>query len=67
MVSSEEKKKEVKKTFEEVKRIELAKFDKHLKSIKIPAILLERLKKEFDDSFSMSNVVGKPDQERTKP
>ena len=29
-------------------------FDKEIKSISIPKILLERLKKEFDDSHSLS-------------
>ena len=38
----------------------LHKFDKQLKEIKIPKILLERLKKEFDDSSRLSIKIGKP-------
>ena len=53
VISSDEKSKEKQtpKTFKDIKREEIFKFDKQLKSIRIPAILLERLKKEFDDSF----------------
>ena len=35
-------------------------FDKQIKQIRIPKILLERLKKEFDDSHSLSSQFGKP-------
>lgn len=37
-------------SFEDLKLNEIKSLDKSLKAIKIPAILLERLKKEFDDS-----------------
>ena len=33
--------------------------DQQLKQIKIPSILLDRLKKEFDDSHSLSTQFGK--------
>jgi hypothetical protein len=32
----------------------IKKLDSQLKAVKIPRILLERLKKEFDDSHSLS-------------
>ena len=34
-------------------------FDQQLKSINIPGILLDRLKKEFDDSHSLSTQFGR--------
>lgn len=34
-------------------------FDQQLKAISIPSIMLDRLKKEFDDSHSLSTQFGK--------
>jgi hypothetical protein len=31
-----------------------------LKNVKIPKVLLERIKKEFDESHALSNFIGKP-------
>jgi len=42
------------------KRKVIDKFDQEMKQIKVPKILLERLKKEFDDSHSLSTQFGKP-------
>lgn len=52
------------KFYNEIKQKEIKMLDKSLRSIKIPAILLERLKKEFDDSHLLSSLIGKPDAER---
>lgn len=38
---------------------EIAKLDADLRKFKIPVVLLERLKKEFDESHSLSNELGK--------
>ena len=51
---------EQKKLYIQEKFNVLHKFDKQLKDIKIPKILLERLKKEFDDSNRLSTQFGKP-------
>jgi len=40
--------------FDIEKQKEIEKLDKSLKNISIPVILLERLKKEFDDSHYLS-------------
>jgi len=37
-----------------------------MKSIKVPKMLLERLKKEFDDSHSLSSQFGKPNLYESK-
>lgn len=49
-----------KQQFEKYKEDEIHKLDKELKQFKIPIVLLERLKKEFDDSHYLSNEIGKP-------
>jgi hypothetical protein len=36
--------------------------DKSLKKIKIPIVLLERIKREFDESHALSNIIGKPNE-----
>jgi hypothetical protein len=38
---------------------ELAKLDADLRKFRIPIVLLERLKKEFDESHMLSNELGK--------
>ena len=48
-----------KKQFQKIKQEEITKFDRDLKKFKIPILLLERLKKEFDDSHFLSNEIGK--------
>lgn len=45
--------------FQRLKLEELRKLDKDLRKFKIPIVLLERLKKEFDDSHFLSNEIGK--------
>ena len=37
-----------------------------MKSINVPKILLERLKKEFDDSHKLSSEFGKPNMYESK-
>ena len=49
-----------KQRFDKYKELEIQKLDKDLKQFKIPIVLLERLKKEFDDSHFLSNEIGKP-------
>ena len=46
-------------SFELIKTNEIIKLDSGLKEIRIPVILLERLKKEFDDSQHLSDIMGK--------
>ena len=46
-------------SFELIKTREIIKLDSGLKEIRIPVILLERLKKEFDDSQHLSDIMGK--------
>lgn len=41
-------------TYEQVKVYELRKLDSKVKKIKIPDVLLERLKQEFDESHKLS-------------
>jgi hypothetical protein len=48
--------------FSEWRARELQRFDSGLTRIKIPIILLERLKKEYDDSHELSKVLGKPEE-----
>lgn len=45
--------------FERLKLEQLKKLDADLRRFKIPIVLLERLKKEFDDSHYLSNEIGK--------
>lgn len=45
--------------FVQIKMTEIAKLDADLRKFKIPVVLLERLKKEFDESHSLSNELGK--------
>jgi len=54
-----EEPKNPKKQFQKIKQEEITKFDRDLKKFKIPILLLERLKKEFDDSHFLSNEIGK--------
>lgn len=35
----------------------LQRFDKTMKSIKVPTMLLERLKREFDNNYKLSGVI----------
>lgn len=42
------------------KAVVIRKFDRQIKQISVPKILLERLKKEFDDSHCLSTQFGKP-------
>lgn len=39
---------------EEEERAGIIKFDKQVNSIRIPTMLLERLKKEFDENYKLS-------------
>mmetsp|Transcript_18683 Transcript_18683/g.31949 ORF Transcript_18683/g.31949 Transcript_18683/m.31949 type:complete len:306 (-) Transcript_18683:36-953(-) len=50
---------EAEREFEDQKTQALRKLDGQLKAVKIPKILLERLKKEFDDSRNLSVQFGK--------
>jgi hypothetical protein len=36
-----------------------------LKKIKIPIVLLERIKREFDESHALSNIIGKPNEKES--
>lgn len=47
------------KEFDKIRLAQVRQFDQELKSFKIPIVLLERLKKEFDESHSLSNEMGK--------
>ena len=58
LTSVDDKAKE--ETFEKVKQDEIRLFDQHLKIIKMPSMLLERLKREFDESHNISERLGKP-------
>jgi hypothetical protein len=44
------------------KIISVKNLDRELKAVMIPRILLDRLKKEFDDSHSLSTQFGKSKQ-----
>ena len=50
---------------EEAKSLE--RFDKQMKTVKLPTMLLERLKREFDMNFKISGVISgssSPDKRR---
>lgn len=40
----------------------IEKFDKMIRQIKIPTMLLERLKREFDQNFKKSNEISQANQ-----
>ena len=71
-IDIQEKYKGKERTPEVVKQIDadklevIRRFDSQLKLISMPKILLERLKKEFDDSHSLSSQFGKPNTFETK-
>ena len=54
-----DKKKKARTEFEKLKLEEVRKLDSALRKFRIPIVLLERLKKEFDDSHYLSNEMGK--------
>ena len=51
---------QIKKEIKQLKLKVIMDFDTQMKQVNIPRILLERLKKEFDDSHSLSTQFGKP-------
>jgi hypothetical protein len=46
---------------EEEEREGVVKFDKQMKTLKIPEMLLERLKREFDEHYKLSVRTSGPD------